>query len=367
LTAVACCGCAAPGPPLPPSLNLPQVVSASGLSASRVGGEVRLHWITPKQTTDKLLIKGPITAEVCRSPLNATPQPEKAPCVAVERMTVIPGETDAVDTLPGVLTEGPAHLLAYRVQLLNAAGRTAGPSAAVYAAAGVAPAAFAGFAGETTSAGVELRWQRQAEPGAGAVELDRTLLDPAAGAAAESKGGLPGAPKQATEIRMNAGNTDSPDAGGTVDRTVEVGHRYRYTAQRVQTVTVGGQTLQLRSTPSAALTFSVRDQFPPATPEGLVAVPGFGDGQPRQPAIDLSWEPVMDQDLKPKVAGYKVYRREDAGGEWRLLGQVTAAAYRDAAVVAGKQYAYRVTAVSTAGNESTASREAAETAPKGQP
>src|SRR5579863_10782647 len=42
-------GCASPGPPLPPSLKLPEVVS-SGLTATRVGDEVRLHWTTPART-----------------------------------------------------------------------------------------------------------------------------------------------------------------------------------------------------------------------------------------------------------------------------------------------------------------------------
>lgn len=360
--ALALAGCAAPAPPLPPSLNLPAIVSARALSAQRVGGEVTLHWTTPKQTTDKLPVKGAIAAEICREPASAAKEAPRATCVSVARMAVTPGESVAVDTLPEGLTDGPARLLAYRVQLMNSAGRTAGPSAAVYVAAGPAPVAVADFAGETTSAGVELHWQQQV--GAGTVELDRTLLDPAVQAAAERKGGLPGAQKQSVEISMAAGDSGSPDAGGTVDRTVEIGHSYRYTAQRVVKLTVGEQKLELRSLPSEPLTFVVRDVFPPAAPKELVAVPGF---VAQRPAIDLSWEPVMEQDVKPKVAGYRVYRMDLSSGTWKLLETLKAAAYRDAAVVAGQRYRYRVTAVSTAGNESTASGEAQETAPQGQP
>src|ERR1035441_4608651 len=49
-------GCASPGPPLPPSLKLPEVVT--DLTARRVGDQVMLHWTTPTRTTDKLLIRG---------------------------------------------------------------------------------------------------------------------------------------------------------------------------------------------------------------------------------------------------------------------------------------------------------------------
>jgi fibronectin type 3 domain-containing protein len=42
---------------------------------------------------------------------------------------------------------------------------------------------------------------------------------------------------------------------------------------------------------------------------------------------------------------------------------VTVASYRDATVVAGRSYAYRVTAVSDAGNESGPGNEVMETAP----
>jgi fibronectin type 3 domain-containing protein len=89
-------------------------------------------------------------------------------------------------------------------------------------------------------------------------------------------------------------------------------------------------------------------------------VPGF-EGEQQRPLIDISWEP----DVEPRVAGYRVYRRDTGDAAWQRVGPelVTGAAYRDATVAAGHRYAYRVTAVSTAGNESGPSGEAAETAP----
>jgi hypothetical protein len=376
-------GCAAPGPPLPPTLNLPQVVSGNWLTAMRVGDEVMLRWTTANKTTDKLPVKGTITAEICREEMRggAVVAGARVGCAAVLRVQVSAGASEAEDRLPAPLAAGAVRLLAYRVRLMNAAGRTAGLSPVVYAAGGAGPGEVAGFAGEVTDAGVELRWQKEAAGGRGEIELERTLLDPAPVAKDERRGGLPGAERQAAEIRLRVGeglegvggtgvgSTDAggTDAGGAVDRTVEMGHSYRYRAERVVAMTVGGQAVELRSVPSEPLTFAVRDVFPPRAPSGLVAVPAYDEAQ--RPAIDLSWDPVMDQDLKPRVAGYAVYRRDGdvaSGGGWRRLGVglVSAAAYRDGDVVSGRRYAYRVTAMSTAGNESAPSGEAEETAPQ---
>jgi hypothetical protein len=397
----------------------------SGLTAGRVGDEVRLHWTTPSRTTDKLLIAGPIEAEICRENLDAAASATAvkggqsaapgarenavtAPCSPVVlRKRVTPGASEAVDALPAELTAAPARLLAYRVQLRNAAGRTAGASPAVFAASGPAPQAVEDLRGKATKAGVVLEWRPEAQEtgnreqgteGTESIELDRTILQPAtantttttasnsmattAGLGPERKGGLPGVAKEPSESRFREGG--AADEGGTIDRTAQIGHTYRYTAQRVRTVVLGGERLELRSVPSVEVTVEMKDVFPPEAPVGLVAVPGFA-GEPsvgqapgqiaaqtgeqaapqiQRPAIDLSWEP----DLEPRVAGYRVYRRDldgDAASVWKQLGPelVPIVAYRDLSVVAGRRYAYRVTAVSAAGNESAPSREVVETAP----
>ena len=296
------------------------------------------------------------------------------PCSAVTRLQVVPGESEAVDTLPASLTVAPARLIAYRVQLLNAAGRTAGPSPEVYVAAGMAPPPVQEMHGTATKNGVVLEWKAEAGD-ADAIELDRATMEaPAAAGAApasERKSGFPGGPKEQTESRFRAGAADGADhaggamnAGGTIDRTAQIGHTYRYSAHRVRTVMVGGQALELRSLPSAAVTVAMLDVFPPEIPAGLVAVPGFAGEQGERPAIDLLWDP----DMEPRIAGYRVYRRNlagDAAQTWQRLGEelVPMAAYRDLTVVAGQKYAYRVTAVNEAGNESGPSGEVVETAP----
>jgi fibronectin type 3 domain-containing protein len=64
------------------------------------------------------------------------------------------------------------------------------------------------------------------------------------------------------------------------------------------------------------------------------------------------------------VAGYRVYRRETGSADWVRIGPelVREAAFRDLKVAPGRGYMYRVTAVSTAGNESAPSGEVTETA-----
>ena len=405
-------GCASPGPPQPPSLKLPEVVT--GLTASRVGDTVRLHWTTPSRTTDKLLIAGPIEAEICRQTLaavasttaakagqsaalgaasSARKSVATAPCSPVVlRQRVTPGASEAVDALPPELTAEPVRLIAYRVQLRNAAGRTAGASPAVFAASGPSPRPIEELRARATKAGVVLEWRSEAG-GAEAIELDRTILETPtanatsatttkAGSGAARRGGLPGAAKQPSQSRFRtaAAGSSAVDAGGTIDRTAQIGHAYRYTAERVRTVELGSQTLELRSLASAEVVVEMKDVFPPEAPVGLVAIPGFAGvesadkasdrsadqvgEQAQRAAIDLSWQP----DLEPRIAGYRVYRREvegDAAEIWRRLNPelVPVASYRDPSVVAGRRYAYRVTAVDASGNESAPSDGVEETAP----
>jgi len=356
-------GCASPGSPLPPSLKLPAVVT--DLTATRVAGKVVLRWTTPPRTTDRLLIQGPVAAEICRDPVGSTAPPltpaarnrgaRPVPCKVVERVQARPGVSEAVDTLPTALTAATPGVLAYRVQLLNAAGRTAGPSAAVYAASGEAPEAVTGLKASSTKPGVVLEWTHPARPG-DSVELARTLAKPAPGAAepkpGQPQGLLPGT-EVATESRFSAKET-----GGAIDRTAQAGATYRYTVERVRLVSFGGKTLQIHGEPSLPVEVAVQAVFAPDIPSGLVAAPAFSPEN--RPVIDLSWEP----NVEPHVAGYKIYRTQTDDG-WQLLTAqpVKTAAYRDAAVTAGQRYRYRVNAVNDAGMESTPSGEAAEMAP----
>jgi hypothetical protein len=363
-------GCASPGPPLPPSLKLPEVVK--DVAATRVGDEVKLRWTTPTQTTDHLSVTGPITAEICReAPVASTPPQRFAAtaqaCSPVVHLEVKPGASEAGDVLPATLLAGPPQLLAYRVQLRNAVGRTAGASAAVFAVSGPAPLAVEGLHGTAVKGGAMLEWKPESSGSStgDTVELDRIVVEAPTAVAAgrEGKSGSPGGSKEAVELLLRVGGA-AGDPGGAIDRTARTGESYRYMAQRIRTVEVGGRILEVKSEPSGSVTIAMLDIFPPNPPEGLVASPGFvADGSGAQrPTIDLSWEPGMEAG----IAGYRVYRREVDGGAAavRLNSALVAApAYRDLSVTAGRRYGYRVTAVDGVGNESKASGEVVELAP----
>src|SRR6202167_26820 len=104
-------GCGMPGPPLPPSLNLP--VPVTDLSAVRTGGQVALTWTMPKKTTDKVLLKGEVSVRVCRNQAGA------APCSIAATLQFTPGE-DATfaDTLPAPLAAGPPRVVTYSVEVV---------------------------------------------------------------------------------------------------------------------------------------------------------------------------------------------------------------------------------------------------------
>jgi hypothetical protein len=355
-------GCASPGSPLPPSLKLPQ--TPTDLTATRVGSHVVLRWTTPARTTDRVLVTGPVTAEVCRDSAATTGRSastqraaRQSACNVVTRVQVNPGSSQAEDTLPPAMTTGAPAVLAYRVQLLNAAGRTAGPTAAVYAPAGAAPEPLTGLRATSTKPGVVLEWIHPTgmpDPGAAdSVELDRVLASVTDAKAGPARDVLLAGSEDQTESRFSA-----RDTGGAIDRTAQAGKTYRYTVQRVWQVPFQGKTLESQSEPSAAVEVAVQSVFPPDMPKGLIGAPAYSELG--KPAVDLSWEPNVEL----HVAGYKVYRR--SGVEpWRLLTQspVTVAAYRDADVTAGDRFTYRVTAVNDTGMESPPSAEVTQSAP----
>lgn len=145
------------------------------------------------------------------------------------------------------------------------------------------------------------------------------------------------------------------DAGGMIDTSVRDGDTYTYVAQRVQTVSLNGQKFELRSVPSAPVTFTYHDVFPPKAPAGLVLVPGGGFGE--TPSIDLSWDANYERD----ILGYNIYR-SDGGGFAKINNEpVSVPAFHDTHVEPGHQYTYRVTAVDQRHNESAPGATASET------
>lgn len=358
-------GCASPGPPRPPSLHLPELVS--DLTAERQGDEVQLHWTTPAKTTDKLTIAGAMTAQICRGPADkavAGIAPHANVCTTVRRVSVAPGLSEATDVLPPALVSGPGKLLAYRVEIRNRNERSVGLSAPALIATGPAPPPVTGFRAVASERGALLQWEPK--DAADTIELDR--LHRATGATSptgvkKSPHPIATEPEEVLFRDRKTSPTDSPfrpDAGGTLDATAQRGETYLYTAQRIRNVVIEGHALQIRSAPSTSVTVVMRDTFPPKPPAGLETIAGTVASAP---SIDLSWRPNSEPDL----AGYLVYRKElGAGGQAtgalvRLTpSPVQEPGFRDTTVVAGNTYSYFVTAVDAVGNESAASAPAQE-------
>lgn len=127
------------------------------------------------------------------------------------------------------------------------------------------------------------------------------------------------------------------------DRDFEYGTEYVYLVRAVAPARDG--TL-IESRDSTPVRFTPRDAFPPAPPEGLIAASAQG-------VISLFWT----ANSEPDVVGYYIYRAPSAEAPESAWVRLNArphplTTYRDETVRPGERYAYRITAVDRAGNES---------------
>jgi hypothetical protein len=334
-------GCGLPSAPLPPSLKLPEPVT--DLTAVRHGDEVRLHWTMPKRTTDKVLLKGAQQAHICR-------QIGTGPCETAADQPFDPAApADFADHLPPADASGPPRLMTYTIELLNHAGHNAGPSNRAITAAGAAPPRVEGLTATAQPEGILLRWQPAA--GTDLVRIHRELVEKPGAPKPSQTGGSPAPLEQTLEVT-------SPDKGLAIDRDAALDHTYRYSAERVQKLTLDGNSFEVLSAPGIVITIDARDVFPPAVPRELQAV---ADSEAH--AIDLSWAPNSESDL----AGYIVYRRDTASNEAAARispPNEVAPSFRDVNAHPGHRYAYSVSAIDRDGNESPRSAETEESLPQ---
>jgi hypothetical protein len=343
-------GCGSPGAPQPPSLNLPTPVV--NLSAARVGDSVHLAWTMPTRNTDRIALRHPIPTQVCRAV-------ENGPCASIGKLLLAPGGAgEYTDPLPADLAQGPDRLLRYEVALLNHAGKSAGPSNAVYSAAGASPPPITGLNGEVRQDGVLLNWQPAAKPGRTVLfRIERQELTAPVAAEAPKSPLAPAVPDVNQTLVVHGGAGADPgnvDPGHALDNSALLNRQYRYVVERVATVAFGGKSVEVQGSPSSAIVVTTTDVFPPAVPQGLAAVADAAAG-----AIDLSWSPNTDSDL----AAYHVFRRDvDAGLPVQQIASVsTEPSFRDTGVQPGHTYAYSVSAVDQNGTESKHCPEVQET------
>jgi hypothetical protein len=302
LITLATIGCASPGVPRPPSLNLPQPVR--DLTATRIGDTVQLHFTVPSRSTDKLPLRGAtLSATFCR-------ELDHQPCQPIPSSTTIPITTTGeapftwTDILPPDLIRGDPRTLGYRVALSNIAGRSAGDSAPAFTATGPAPTPVEGLQANGSRLGIVLRWTA-ANPGSGNIVLQRQDLAP-----------KQPAPHSEPTIVYLTTPPDSP-TGTLLDTTAHPDTPYRYTAMRNLTVQLGGRAIELRSAPSPTTDITLRQTYPPLTPTGLTIAPFTAPDATY--AIDLVWQPVDEPSLTTPLAGYNLYREPLTAPNQRTL------------------------------------------------
>jgi hypothetical protein len=357
-------GCGTPAAPQPPSLKLPEPVA--DLAAVRAGNQVMLTWTMPKKNTDKLLLKGNVTARVCRKEGAAARKTSGDTCgTSGVELFLAPGVEGAfTETLPSELTAGPPRPLNYFVELRNHNGRSAGLSNAAVVPAGEAPPPVIGLSAEVRRQGVVLRWSPATQESSPTViRLHRKLLTPSA---KPQQGPLEPQPEPVEQDLLvdSCAQQGRMSSCRALDKDIRFGQTYEYRAQRVARITVDGKTQELAGELSTPVRVEALDIFPPEVPTSLAAVATTGENVAGN-AIDQSWQPVTDADL----AGYIVYRRE-AGAESQAVWQrisptapLVPPAFHDTQVHPGHTYRYAVSAIDQGGHESARSAEAEETVP----
>jgi hypothetical protein len=358
-------GCGAPAAPLPPTLNLPQPVR--DLAAERAGDAVHLTFSVPQKTTDKLPVRGPMTAQLCRSV-------ESDPCQPVGTLAIPARQKAAAmdDKLPFELAQGPPRLLTYKVSILNHAAKSYGESTPAYTAAGASLAAVIGFSAMPRRNGIVLSWQanHQAANTPAWIRFDRTRTSappPQPESHNSNRNPLTGGKtaEEPAEQILRLPETVAQHHASAIDTTAHTGNSYRYIAQRVEQISVDGRSFEISSLPSAPAETAYRDVFPPPVPTGLVSA-----ADTAAKAIDLDWTPDVD----PSLAGYIVYRRAVGNAVGNAAGNgvggnvqpqrisppgkpVTTSNWTDTTAVPGQRYAYSVSAIDVSGNESQRSAE----------
>jgi hypothetical protein len=306
----------------------------------------------PKRATDRVLLKGDQDAHVCR-------RVGTSPCDAAGDAKYAPeAQADFVDHLPSALTSGPPQLVAYDVELRNHRGGTAGPSNSAWSASGAAPSAAGAFTAAIHADGVLLQWQPTGDAST-VIRIERTRVDKLGTMQKQSSALLrKGAATPAQQL-LEVAYAPQHDPGHAYDKDAAFDQEYRYTAQRIQTLTLSGHKIEVASEASSVAALNTRDIFPPAVPTGLVTV-----ASPEEHAIDLSWSPNPENDL----AGYVVYRHEagSAGVPTRIspAQPIPGPAFRDSTAAPGKHYAYSVSAIDQDKNESQRSLEVEESLPQ---
>lgn len=352
-------GCASPDLPTPRHPIIP--VPVSDLSARQVGDTVILNFTLPKTSTDLQPLADLPSVEIYRHPpqgAEAAPKAGAKNKSAARPADTIPSETieqyqknrriefpDKLDA--SELAKQSGTDVVYTVRTRESRAKASADSNAVTVRVYPAPSAVLDLRATLTETAVVLDWSAaQEESGASAgkaagfriyrAEVDPTTAEAAISNSSQAKLIAPPellAQTTATQYR---------------DMAFQFGHTYFYTVRGV--IQFGAATVEAADSAPAVL--MAKDIFPPAAPQELEAV-----GEPTANGTPASIELTWTINTEPDLAGYNVYRSEQAETAGQKLNSelLLVPTFRDMSVVPGKSYFYRVGAVDQSGNESALS------------
>jgi len=333
-------GCGKVGAPLPPSRPTP--ARLTGLSARQQGDAVRL--VLPRPDLAALASRGftPDRLEVYRTlePQDASETTPAESFLEHARLVAVFGREDIARSPseePLVFEDGPITVFGRRVlyaaRLVDARGRP-GPLSDIVGIelrGDVPLPPHALQAGDEAQDVVRLRWAPPTRNINGSAPPNLLGYNIYRRTAREGHFGPPlNGATPVTETEW-------------YDRDIHYGTEYVYMVRAVASAPDG--TL-IESRDSPPIRFTPRDTFPPAPPEGLVTASAHG-------SISLFWTANRESD----VVGYYIYRAPSPDAPESAWTRLNATPhprpmYRDDAVQPGARYAYRITAVDRAGNES---------------
>jgi hypothetical protein len=352
------CGCASPGEPYERKPPVPAAIT--DLTAAQSGNDVILTFTLPGETPDHRPLKQAPAIEIYRD-FELAPQagaPGSTPAASPALLATIPsamterytekGRVHYSDALsPEDFGQHPDSMVVYTVRTrVSEKKESAGSNAAsVRIHAPLEP--IADLHAELSRSAVALSWTAPektlsgvAAPVAG-YHIYRAEAAPAASANSPNPAGPSAVPTLAAPL-AKIGETDSTTFQ---DTQTALGRTYVYSVRSL--AQYPDETLESADSNLAVIT--ARDIFPPAAPQGLVAV--FVQAQGETPAhVELSWAISPETDL----AGYNVYRSEGGGTQGTRLNSelLLTPAFRDMNTLPGLRYFYSVTAVDRSGNES---------------
>jgi len=348
-------GCAAPGDPYARNSLVPQPVA--DLTASQSGDDVVLTFTLPKEAVDHRPLEQPPAIEIYRD-FQQSSGPGQAPPSKPTLLVTIPAATEDRYTEQGHIrytdslhaddfTSYPNTLAVYVVRTFVSEKKLSANSAAASVPIHPVPDLVDDVKAEVTHSAIVLTWTAPRTSFGGPPP-------PISGYAvyrAEVEPGNPSAPAaSAIDLKLKSPLAKIGETPTTTyqDEQFDFGGTYVYSVRSITQY----PSAALESAGSKLTVVEARDTFPPDTPQGLVVVlvPAQSQAAAR---LELSWAISPE----PDIAGYNVYRSEQAGAPGTRVNTdlLPTPAFRDMNVLPGRRYSYTVTAVDRSGNESPAS------------